>query len=133
MRWCPQPPRFVAHGRRGTFVKYGLDPQEDVLKSGRRPPAGDWGVDAVPAMISVWQDAVFQQREMVCLPGAYPAYYTAVRDAVLGRGANPVDAAAAIRVISLLELGLQSNIRNGSLTSCPSNSIELCDPIRGAQ
>lgn len=103
-----QPPRFVAHGRNGTFIKYGLDPQEDVLKTGRRPPADDWGIDALPATLSVWQGNACRTRAITCQPGDYPAYYAAVRDAICGQGANPVSADEAIRVIGLLELGLQS-------------------------
>ena len=36
-------PRFAIHGTGGSFVKYGLDPQEDQLKTGASP------VDAIPA------------------------------------------------------------------------------------
>ena len=103
-----QPPRFVVHGRNGSFIKFGLDPQEDVLKTGRRPPAEDWGLDVLPASLSIWQGGACQPREINCQPGNYPAYYAGVRDAVLGLGANPVNADEAIRVIGLLELGLQS-------------------------
>ena len=100
--------RFTVHGSRGSFIKHGLDPQEDVLKTGRRPPAPDWGNESVPAMLTVWQDGVAEARELACTPGDYPAYYAGVRDAILGVGPNPVTAAEVIRVIGLLELGLQS-------------------------
>ena len=48
------------------------------------------------------------ERELACVPGDYPAYYAGVRDAILGVGPNPVPTAEVIRVIGLLELGLQS-------------------------
>lgn len=41
-------PRFAVHGTLGSFVKYGLDTQEDALKAGGRPRwdgQGDWGRD----------------------------------------------------------------------------------------
>ena len=41
-------------------------------------------------------------------PGNYPAYYAAIRDAIAGRGNNPVTAEEAIQVMELIELGLQS-------------------------
>ena len=63
---------------------------------------------ARPATLSVWQAGACQTREIKCQPGNYPAYYAAVRDAVLGQGASPVSADEAIRVIGLLEFGLQS-------------------------
>ena len=105
----PVPPaRFTVHGSLGSFVKYGLDPQEDVLKTGQRPPAPDWGVDPVPATLTVWRDGAPATRELPCLPGDYPAYYAGVRDAIHGVGPNPVPPGDAIRVIGLLELGLES-------------------------
>jgi predicted dehydrogenase len=58
--------------------------------------------------LTLWRDGVCQTRELACLPGDYPAYYAAVRDAIRGKGANPVSAADAIDVIRLIELGLQS-------------------------
>ena len=100
--------RFTVHGSLGSFIKYGLDPQEDVLKMGIRPPADDWGYEPVPATLTVWKEGVSQSRELACVPGDYPAYYAGVRDAILGVGPNPVPTAEVIRVIGLLELGLQS-------------------------
>lgn len=101
-------PRFTVHGSLGSFIKQGLDPQEDRLKAGSRPPALDWGADPKTATLSVWRDGVCQTRELACIPGNYPAYYSAVRDAIRGLGPNPVTADEAIRVIRLIELGLQS-------------------------
>lgn len=100
--------RFTVHGSQGSFIKYGLDPQEDVLKTGKRPPAADWGHEPVPATLTVWQDGTAETRELACVPGDYPAYYAGVRDAIRGSGPNPVTAAEVIRVIGLIELGLQS-------------------------
>ena len=100
--------RFTVHGSLGSFIKHGLDPQEDVLKTSKRPPAPEWGHDLVPAMLTVWKDGVAAERELACVPGDCPAYYAGVRDAILGVGPNPVPTAEVIRVIGLLELGLQS-------------------------
>jgi predicted dehydrogenase len=44
-------PRFAVHGTQGSFVKRGLDAQEDALKAGVRPtwpPQPDWGIDPGP-------------------------------------------------------------------------------------
>jgi predicted dehydrogenase len=40
--------------------------------------------------------------------GAYPAYYAALRDAMLGQGRNPVDAADALAVQAVLDAGIRS-------------------------
>ena len=107
------------HGSLGSFIKYGLDPQEDVLKTGKRPPADDWGYEPVPATLTVWKDGTSQSRELSCIPGKYPAYYAGVRDAIRGSGPNPVTVAEVIRVIGLLELGLQSAREGRTLAVSP--------------
>src|SRR5438445_451098 len=38
-------PRFAAHGTAGSFVKYGLDPQEAQLKAGMNPRDDGFGLD----------------------------------------------------------------------------------------
>ena len=37
---CENEPRFVLHGREGSYVKYGLDPQEAALTEGVLPEIG---------------------------------------------------------------------------------------------
>lgn len=101
-------PRLLVHGTLGSFVKYGLDRQEEDLKAGKRPPAQDWGVDPVPFELGIWSDGRVVTRKLTCLPGDYPAYYAAMRDAMLGRGPAPVSVDEAIRVMALIELGVRS-------------------------
>lgn len=96
--------RFVVHGDRGTFIKRGLDPQEDRLKAGKRP----WGIDPMAAELTLWDGDMCDNSILSCQPGDYPAYYTRIRDAVLGTGQNPVTVDEAIAVMSLIELGLHS-------------------------
>ena len=105
----------MVHGTLGSFVKWGLDPQEDALKAGQRPPAADWGLDPLPAQLTTCPDGAPQTRKLACLAGDYPAYYAAVRDAILGQGRNPVDARQGIRVMGLLELGVRSHAEGRTL------------------
>ena len=105
----PQPgPRFTVHGTQGTFVKYGLDAQQAALTAGKRPPAPDWGADPNPGTVSLHRDGALQTRTVASEPGDYPAYYAAVRDAILGISPNPVQAADAVRLMGLIELGRRS-------------------------
>ena len=105
----PEPgPRFTVHGTRGTYLKYGLDPQEALLKAGQRPPMPGWGCDPEPGSLTALCGAGLQTRGVPSVPGAYDQYYAGLRDALLGRGPNPVPGTEAARVMALLELGLQS-------------------------
>ena len=106
-------PRFVLHGTRGSFVKDGLDTQEDVLKLGARPrwpaPAG-WGVDRGRAtLVTRADDGALAGADVALEAGDYMAYYAAVAAAVRGEGANPVPAGEAIEVMALIEAGIESD------------------------
>lgn len=101
--------RFTLHGTKGSFIKYGLDPQEDSLKAGVRLPQADWGQDTRHGLLTLHHDGVMAEQAVTTLPGNYPAYYAAIRDALQGKGENPVPAEQAIQVMELIELGLLSH------------------------
>ncbi|MBZ9538735.1 oxidoreductase [Modicisalibacter tunisiensis] len=101
-------PRFVIHGTQGSYVKYGLDPQEARLKQGEIP-APRWGEDTRNGRLTLAaEDGRLTEREHPTLPGDYLAYYQGVRDALLGEGGNPVPVDEALAVMQLLETGLDS-------------------------
>lgn len=103
-----QTPRFQVHGTQGSYIKYGLDPQEDSLKSGARPPQEDWGYDMRDGVLTLVKGDEMHEQPLLTLPGNYPAYYAGIRDALNGVGENPVRAEEAIQVMELIELGIQS-------------------------
>ncbi|MCU5772308.1 oxidoreductase [Erwiniaceae bacterium BAC15a-03b] len=109
-------PRFQVHGTRGSYVKYGLDPQEDSLKAGARPPQEEWGYDMRDGVLTLAEGDVMAEQTLLTIPGNYPAYYAAIRDAINGTGSNPVTAAEAIQVMELIELGLQSAEKRQTLS-----------------
>lgn len=102
--------RFVIHGTKGSFTKYGLDPQEDALKAGGRPVDENWGVDTQPGRVDIVRGTWMQQSTLPSERGDYGRFYIAMRDAVLHGNANPVPAAEALRVMQLIELGNQSAV-----------------------
>lgn len=105
-------PVFTVHGTRGSFVKHGLDPQEDQAKSGMRPGEPGWGVDPNPGVLTtVAEDGRIERRTPEAPAGDYGRYYAAVRDAILGRGPNPVPPEQAVAVMRLLELAIESSAR----------------------
>lgn len=107
-------PRFAVHGTAGSYVKYGLDPQEDALKAGARPGHGtdalsqSYGVDPRLGTLTCWQNGQAVPSPWPTLRGDYAAYYAQVRDALLGRGPNPVPPPQALQVMALLEAGRRS-------------------------
>ena len=101
--------RYAVHGTAGSFVKLGLDPQEDALKTGAMPGGTGWGVDPLPGSLTVaGADGVVAARTHHGLGGDYGRYYAGIRDAILGAGANPVPAQQALQVMQWIALGQQS-------------------------
>lgn len=98
-------PRFAVHGSAGSWIKYGLDSQEDQLKLGRQPGARGWGEDTQPG--TLYRP---DQPQLVTagLPGDYRCYYADIHAAIHGYQDNPVPAAEAIAVMEIIELAQQS-------------------------
>lgn len=104
-------PRFVVHGTLGSWVKLGLDPQEDALKAGRRPqwPAQPgWGEERNVSLITRPCGEALHTDHWPLTAGCQADYYAAVRDALRGDGPNPVPPHEAVAVMALLELGQRS-------------------------
>ncbi len=117
-------PRFALHGTLGSWVKHGLDAQEDALKAGQRPDPAQpeaWGADAQAGTLTTVPanapDATPLVQAWPTLPGAYPAYYAGVRDALRGLAPNPVLADEALCVQELLNLGMQSALERRELAA----------------
>lgn len=105
-------PRFRVLGSKAGYVKYGLDPQEAVLREGQRPDtAAGWGTEPE----SLWGRVGSGESPLTgggrvepTLPGDYPAYYAAVAKALLNGGPNPVTALEAAAALDVLEAAHRS-------------------------
>jgi predicted dehydrogenase len=104
-------PRFIVHGDRGSMIKHRPDQQEAQLLAGMQPGASGWGVDSDDLVIF---DGDASQRHITAPVGDYRHYYAGVRDAILGKAANPVSTAQAVAVMAVLDAAIASS-RNG----CP--------------
>ncbi|RTR07193.1 oxidoreductase [Halomonas nitroreducens] len=104
-------PRLRVNGTRGSFVKYGLDPQEAWLKEGESPQPA-WGVDPSPGRLTVNEgegdEVVLVHHEVESVPGDYRAYYDGIARTLLRGTPPPVTAEQALEVMTLLEAGLDS-------------------------
>jgi scyllo-inositol 2-dehydrogenase (NADP+) len=105
---CIPGPRFLLHGTRGSFVKWGLDPQEDQLKAGIGYDAPEMGQDAE----SAWGELRSVEggvRRIPTLRGDYRGFYENVRDAVEGKAELVVKPEQAWRTTRLIELARESS------------------------
>jgi predicted dehydrogenase len=110
-------PRVVLDGTRGSWVKHGLDTQETALKAGLVPDGtARWGVDDEHGIATIEQDGQLRTVAVAVPDGAYPAYYAGVRDAILGKGENPVTAQQGVMVMGLLDAGRKSSDERREIT-----------------
>jgi predicted dehydrogenase len=99
-------PRFVLKGTAGSYTKYGLDTQEESLKSGELPGTNDWGHDPRTGELSLSSPHQKSRSPNQC--GDYRCFYTAYRDAVISSGENPVSIDDAVFTMELIELAVAS-------------------------
>jgi scyllo-inositol 2-dehydrogenase (NADP+) len=113
---CEPSPRYVLYGTEGSYVKYGLDPQEDALKKGGIPSQSDWGAEKQDAWGTHTRcEAGIERKNYPTLPGCYPAYYTNVYRAIVGEEELVVKPEQAREVIRLIELAQQSDREKGAI------------------
>ena len=122
---CDNAPRFLLHGTRGSFKKYGLDPQEPALVHGAKVPmlgSGDswleepdaaWGTLTVAPVPS--DPATLVKRDIKTRPGDYRGFYANVRDAINGVAEQAVKAEDGYRVTKLLEMARVSSAEGRTL------------------
>lgn len=110
-------PRFVAHGTDGSYVKYGLDPQEQALRDGAVLGGPHWGEEPEAAWgkLTTIQNGAPTERVVPTLPGDYRVYYENVRDAILEKAPLAVPGEQGWRVTRLLELAIESSVRQQSM------------------
>ncbi|GAC1361194.1 MAG: oxidoreductase [Acidobacteriaceae bacterium] len=112
-------PRFLVHGTRGSFRKWGLDPQEPALVGGAKVPRmdapGTWLEEAESAWgeTAIAPDPARPERlvrtKVRTEPGDYRGFYASVRDAVWGKAELPVTAETGFQVVKLLEMARESS------------------------
>ncbi|MDE1463496.1 oxidoreductase [Spartinivicinus poritis] len=99
--------RFQVEGTKGSFVKYGLDPQEDQLKQGGGPASESWAreLDAKHGML-------FQEEKETIYPtllGGYQHYFRNIAQAIMESKTVAVTVEQALAVIKIIQLAERSS------------------------
>lgn len=102
-------PRFIIHGTLGSYIKFGIDSQEEALKRGEKPGGPGWGADPRPGMLYAWKNGELQTASVPALAGNYMRYYEAVRDAITRDAPNPTTPQDILDVMTILETAIQSS------------------------
>ena len=104
-------PRYSIFGEYGTFHKWGIDNQEEKMKSGKLPVGDNWGTEPEKewGTLTYEKDGLEFQGKVQTIPGNYNAFYDNIFD-VLRNGAElAVKPEEATEVLKILEACLESN------------------------
>jgi scyllo-inositol 2-dehydrogenase (NADP+) len=108
-------PRFVLHGTSGAYVKHAFDVLEPKLRAGRIPwnetPSDAEQEENSGILTLVDANGITTERRVPPAPGDYRAYYSNIRDTLLGIATPAVTPQYALDVMQILELARQSSAR----------------------
>ena len=104
-------PRFILHGTRGSYLKWGIDPQEEALKAGEFPSSGKWGEESIEdwGIIHALEGDDFVKAKYPTLPGNYLSFYDNLFEAIRKQTALAVTPGEARDVIRIIEAAYHSS------------------------
>jgi scyllo-inositol 2-dehydrogenase (NADP+) len=105
-------PHFLIHGTKGSFVKYGMDPQEARLRGENCPQGLDWDADWGVEPEELWGTLSLVGEPSVKIKterGDYRGFYTNVRDAIEKKAPLEVTPQQALRTMRAVILAHKSS------------------------
>ncbi|MDP4129271.1 MAG: oxidoreductase [Bacteroidota bacterium] len=107
-------PRYMIHGTKGSFIKYGEDPQEALLRQGMLPNTPDWGREPEEnfGLLHTEINGRVVREKYPSLPGNYGGYYDDLYDAIVNDGPLRVTPEQGYNTVKLIELATESNQKN---------------------
>ena len=104
-------PRYILHGTTGSFVKYGLDPQEQALKDGKHPGCLGWGTEPKEfwGKLNSIVGGLHMEGLIETIPGNYLSFYKNIYEVIREGKPLLVKPEESNDVIRLIEACVESN------------------------
>jgi predicted dehydrogenase len=105
-------PRFIVHGTKGSFIKYGIDRQEEFLKAGMMPGSTGFGEDREEHYgVVTYTDEQGQevQREIPSPTGDYGRVYDSLYDHIINGKQKLVSDEEVLLLMQILENGVKGD------------------------
>jgi len=104
-------PRYILHGTEGSFLKWGLDPQEDDLKSGRYPNDANWGEEPKKlwGKLNTQIGDLHYTGRIETIPGNYLSYYDNIFDVIRNGAELAVKPEESIDLMRIIESAIESS------------------------
>jgi scyllo-inositol 2-dehydrogenase (NADP+) len=116
---CAPGPHFLIHGTKGSFIKYGMDPQEARLRGEHVPQGLDWGPDWGEEPEEQWGTLTLAGKageKIKTDRGDYRGFYANVRDAIEKKWPLAVTPEQALRTMRALLLSHKSSRERRTVT-----------------
>jgi predicted dehydrogenase len=104
-------PRYILHGTEGSFIKYGIDPQEQALKDGKLPGSPGWGTESKElwGRLNTTIGTLHVDGLIETIPGNYTLFYKSVYDSIRKGKPLLVKPEESKDVIRLIEVCYESH------------------------
>ncbi|GDX44380.1 oxidoreductase [Bacteroidota bacterium] len=104
-------PRYMIHGTKGSFIKHGEDPQEDLLKAGVVPTGPDWGKEEEQffGLMHTEMRGKIVREMYPSLQGSFGYYYDNLYKTIAEKQPLRETAIDGYNVIRLIELAFESS------------------------
>ena len=106
-------PRYMIHGTKGSFIKYGEDPQEAILRAGGSPVGDDWGKepDQFYGLLHTEIDGKVIKEIYPSKKGNFGNYYRSVYDSIVFNKPVTEKPEHGYNTVRLIELAFESHQR----------------------
>ncbi|MBS0287000.1 MAG: Gfo/Idh/MocA family oxidoreductase [Proteobacteria bacterium] len=105
---CYSPgPKYEVHGSKGSFIKFGQDPQESSLIRNESPLNDNFGQESSSTYGHL--STALGSKQIPSLTGTYITFFKQLYNAILGKQEPPVSPYEALNVIKMIHLCEKSN------------------------
>ncbi|MBN2814531.1 MAG: Gfo/Idh/MocA family oxidoreductase [Bacteroidales bacterium] len=104
-------PRYLLHGTEGSYVKYGIDPQEEALTNGHFPDGPNWGKEdkANWGILNTDIKGLHFRGPVETLPGCYPEFYNTLYETLVNGKELAVKPQESLNGIKIIRAAYESS------------------------
>jgi len=104
-------PRFIINGTKGSFIKYGLDPQEEKLRRGFIPDTNNLGKEdaCMFGILNTEIDGLHFRGRVETIAGNYAGYFANIYNAITHNEELIVKPEEAALIIEIIERAFESH------------------------
>jgi len=113
-----QGPRYMVHGTKGSFIKYGEDPQEEKLKAGELPVGDHWGKEPESffGILHTEIEGKVIRETVPSRKGDYGQYYKNLYETIVNNAPLSEKPEHGYNTIRIIELALDSSHQKKTLS-----------------